>query len=50
MNAEDSSVALMFKTHPPPADRLAALEKLQPTLDAYAGQRQLPERFRQALK
>ena len=50
MNAEDSSVALMFKTHPPPADRLAALEKLQPTLDAYAAQPQLAARFVDALK
>ena len=46
MNAEDSALALMFKTHPSPADRLAALaEKMQPTLDAYAAQPQLRERF-----
>jgi len=50
MNAEDSSVALMFKTHPPPADRLAALEKLQPTLDAYAAQPQLAARFVDSLR
>jgi predicted Zn-dependent protease len=46
MNAQDSSLALMFKTHPTPADRLGALsEKMQPVLDAYATQPQLPERF-----
>jgi len=46
MNAEDSAVALMFKTHPAPAERLDALgEKMQPTLDAYSNQPQLAERF-----
>ena len=46
MNAQDSGVALMFKTHPAPGERLNALgEKMQPTLDAYAGQPQLVERF-----
>jgi predicted Zn-dependent protease len=46
MNAQDSALALMFKTHPSPADRLQALgEKMQPTLDAYAAQPQLRERF-----
>jgi len=46
MNADDSGVALMFKTHPAPAERLDMLgEKMQPTLDAYAGQAQLAERF-----
>ena len=45
MNPQDSGVALMFKTHPAPAERLDALERMQPTLDAYAGQPQLTERF-----
>ena len=46
MNAQDSSLALMFKTHPSPAERLNALtERMQPVLDAYAMQPQLPERF-----
>lgn len=46
MNAEDSGLALMFKTHPSPGERLGALgEKMQPTLDAYAAQPQLVERF-----
>jgi hypothetical protein len=35
----------MFKTHPAPAERLEALEKMQPTLDAYAAQKQLASRF-----
>jgi beta-barrel assembly-enhancing protease len=46
MNAQDSSVALMFKTHPSPGDRLGALsERMQTLLDTYATQPQLPERF-----
>jgi len=45
MNPEDSGVALMFKTHPAPGERLSALETMQPTLDAYAGQPQLADRF-----
>jgi hypothetical protein len=50
MNPEDSSLALMFKTHPAPGERLDALsERMQPTLDAHAGQAQLVERFRSSL-
>ena len=50
MNPQDSGLALMFKTHPAPAERLDALgEKMQPTLDAYATQPQLAERFRSFL-
>ena len=45
MNPQDSGLALMFKTHPAPAERLDALEKMQPTLDPYAAQPQLAERF-----
>jgi len=46
MNAQDSSLALMFKTHPAPGERLGALgEKMQPTLDRYSSQPQLAERF-----
>jgi len=46
MNPQDSGLALMFKTHPAPAERLSALElQMQPTLDAFAGQPQLAERF-----
>lgn len=45
MNPQDSGLALMFKTHPAPAERLDALEKLQALLDAYAAQPQLAERF-----
>ena len=51
MNAQDSSLALMFKTHPSPGERLGALgEKMQPTLDAYAAQPQLVERFAAEVK
>jgi len=46
MNAQDSALALMFKTHPSPTERLTALsERMQPVLDSYATQPQLPERF-----
>lgn len=46
MNPEDSGLALMFKTHPAPAERLGAIETLQPVLDAYSNQPQLADRFR----
>ena len=46
MNAADSSLALMFKTHPAPGERLEQLWlKMQPTLEAYADQPQLQNRF-----
>lgn len=46
MNASDSALALMFKTHPAPGERLDQLAKrMQPTLDAYADQPQLQTRF-----
>jgi predicted Zn-dependent protease len=39
MNPQDSGLALMFKTHPAPGERLDALgERMQPVLDAYSGQ------------
>ena len=45
MNPSDSAVAMMFKTHPAPADRLAALSTIMPPLDAYSGQPELRTRF-----
>ena len=45
MNPADSGLALMFKTHPAPAERLDALEKMQSVLDTHAAQRQLAARF-----
>ena len=45
MNPSDSAVAMMFKTHPAPADRLAALSTIMPPLDAYSGQPELRARF-----
>ena len=45
MNAADSALALMFKTHPAPGERLDALGGMQATLDAYSAQPQLRERF-----
>jgi predicted Zn-dependent protease len=46
MNAQDSSLALMFKTHPAPGERLAMLaERMQSVLDAHAAQPHLVERF-----
>ncbi len=51
MNAQDSALALMFKTHPAPGERLETLsEKMQPVLDAYSRQPQLAERFVSQIK
>jgi predicted Zn-dependent protease len=51
MNAQDSGLALMFKTHPAPGERLASLgDTMQQTLDAYARQPQLAERFLSTLR
>jgi predicted Zn-dependent protease len=51
INAQDSAVALMFKTHPAPGDRLDQLsEKMQPTLDAWSSQPNLADRFRAEFK
>jgi len=51
MNAQDSQLALMFKTHPAPGERLDTISsKMQPVLDQYAGQPQLAERFVRQLK
>jgi predicted Zn-dependent protease len=46
MNAKDSALALMFKTHPAPSERLDALANgMQPILDEYSSQAQLKTRF-----
>jgi predicted Zn-dependent protease len=50
MSAQDSTLALMFKTHPAPGDRLVELDKFQATLDAHASQAQLAERFLRQVK
>jgi predicted Zn-dependent protease len=50
MSAQDSAVALMFKTHPAPAERLETLGKMQDVLDAHSGQAQLGERFVRQIK
>jgi predicted Zn-dependent protease len=51
LNAQDSQLALMFKTHPAPGERLDALsEKMQQVLDAYSRQPQLGERFAAQIK
>ena len=51
MSAQDSAIALMFKTHPAPGERLDSLgEKMQPVLDAYSGQAQLADRFVRQIK
>ena len=45
-NQGDGSGASVFDTHPSPTDRLSVLsERMQPVLDQYATQPQLPERF-----
>jgi beta-barrel assembly-enhancing protease len=51
MSAQDSAIALMFKTHPAPGERLDALsEKMQPVLDTYSAQPQLADRFVRQIK
>ena len=46
---DDPTVALLFKTHPNPGDRLAQLENLTPVLDAYQRGDQGRERFAAAM-
>ena len=51
MSAQDSALALMFKTHPAPGERLDSLgEKMQPVLDAYSARPQLADRFLRQIK
>jgi beta-barrel assembly-enhancing protease len=51
ISAQDSAVALMFKTHPAPGERLDSIsQKMQPVLDTYSGQAQLAERFVRQIK
>jgi predicted Zn-dependent protease len=51
MSAQDSAIALMFKTHPAPGARLDSLsETMQPVLDTYASQPQLADRFLRQIK
>jgi predicted Zn-dependent protease len=46
MNAQDSSLALMFKTHPAPHDRLSLLDKeMGDRFEAYAAPAQTDKRF-----
>lgn len=46
MNAQDSSLALMFKTHPAPQKRLELLDGVMTgKLDSYVGQAEGKERF-----
>lgn len=50
VNPQDSSLALMFKTHPAPADRLRALDlAVQDRLDSYGGLPDLPGRYEKTL-
>ena len=47
----DGDAASVFSTHPPPADRVAELEKFMPNIERYATQPQLLEaRFKQNVK
>ncbi len=51
LNPQDSSLALMFKTHPAPTARLEALDKvMSPTLDKYSSQTQEKARFIKTLQ
>jgi len=51
MNPQDSSLALMFKTHPAPGQRLQLLDAtMTPKMDGYATQPQVEARLQQYLK
>lgn len=50
MKPEDSGVSLLMSTHPTPNDRLGELEKFAATLDKYAAQPQVQERFVKAMR
>jgi predicted Zn-dependent protease len=45
MDANDSSLALLYKTHPRPADRMTELETISAKLDAFGQQPTLDARF-----
>jgi predicted Zn-dependent protease len=45
MDSNDSSLALLYKTHPRPADRLTELETIRDKLDAFGQQPTLDARF-----
>ena len=45
MDSNDGSLALLYQTHPRPADRLAQLDKLSEQLDAFGQQPTLEPRF-----
>jgi len=45
MDANDGALALLYQTHPRPADRLAELEKMSDKLDAFGQQPTLEARF-----
>lgn len=50
VNPQDGNFALMFKTHPTPASRLEALDKIMATgVEKYANQPQLEGRFEKAV-
>lgn len=46
LKSDDPALALLFKTHPKPAERLTELEGSMTALESYAGQPQGEERFR----
>lgn len=45
LKADDPALALLFKTHPKPAERLAELERAMTTVETYSGQPLGEERF-----
>ncbi|MDR3415354.1 MAG: M48 family metalloprotease [Nevskia sp.] len=49
LDANSSSLALLYKTHPRPADRLAQLEKASAQLDAFGRQPVVADRFTAAV-
>lgn len=49
MDANDGALALLYKTHPRPADRLVQLDKMSGQLDAFGAQPAVAERFAKAV-
>lgn len=50
LKPEDSGVSLLMSTHPTPNDRLVELEKYTATLDKFAQQPQVAERFQKVME
>jgi predicted Zn-dependent protease len=50
LDPKSSSMQLLLATHPAPQDRVAALAKIQGSIDPYAGDAEGAERFQEAIR